>query len=45
MIAEPTMLMAIKFLSKQHNEDLYKSAYRLMKIGCECLKKEKATKN
>ena len=45
MISEPTVLKSIKILSLHHNEDMYKAAYRLMKIGCELLLKEKATKN
>ena len=33
MISEPTVLDCIKKLSVTFDEDLYKSAYRLMKIG------------
>lgn len=43
MISEPTVLKSIKLLSVQHNEDMYKAAYRLMKMGCELITK-KATK-
>ena len=42
MISEPTVLKAIKILSERHKEDLYKSAYRLMKLNAEIICNKKS---
>lgn len=44
MISEPTILKSIKILSETHKEDLYKAAYRLMKLGSETICNKKAAK-
>ena len=49
MISEPKVLKSIGILSEKFNEDMYKSAYRLMKMGSEIvcknnLEQKKATK-
>ncbi len=42
MISEPTVLKAIKILSETYKEDLYKSAYRLMKLSAEIICNKKS---
>ena len=41
MISEPCILKSIKTLSIQYQEDMYKSAYRLMKMGSEIISNTK----